>query len=161
MFAHRTRFSRSAAGTDRRSPIRRGPYDPDARTFQIVASRVIGPGPWGSLHWTITVHKPQRRGSPTAIRCTCSTYLDERDVVVEQRHERLKDIFPAGREANDSSSTTAFGRVPQFRQGAVGDRRRRGAPASSRDRGSDLEGLTRRSDPVGSDPKVRPCRSDL
>jgi hypothetical protein len=107
MFAHRRDFAIGGGPIALSDPSR--PYDPP-RDFQIVAS-AYRPGPQGSLHWTITVHN---RSAVVAYRdpLYVSTYLDDRDVIVEQRHERLKDIFQPGEtrtiELNDGFAGPAF-----------------------------------------------------
>jgi hypothetical protein len=107
MFAHRRDFAIGGGPIALSDPSR--PYDP-TRDFQIVAS-AYRPGPQGSLHWTITVHN---RSAVVAYRdpLYVSTYLDEHDVIVDQRHERLKDIFQPGDtrtiELNDGFAGPAF-----------------------------------------------------
>ena len=84
-------------------------YDP-ARDFQVLASS-YRKGPRGSLHWTITVHNAS---SSVAFRdpLYVATYLDERGQVVEDRHERIKDIFQPGEtrtiDLNDGFAGPAF-----------------------------------------------------
>jgi hypothetical protein len=91
MFAHRRDFAIDGGPSVLSDPSR--PYDP-TRDFQILESahRV---GPWGSLHWTITL---KNRSAVVAFRdpLYIATYLDDRDAVVEERHERIKDIFEPG-----------------------------------------------------------------
>jgi hypothetical protein len=107
MFAHRRDFAVGGGPLSLSDPAR--PYDP-TRDFQILAS-AYRPGPQGSLHWTITVHN---RSAVVAYRdpLYISTYLDDRGVIVDQRHERLKDIFEPGEtrtiELNDGFAGPAF-----------------------------------------------------
>lgn len=107
MFAHRRDFAIDGGPLVLSDASR--DYDP-ARDFQVVQS-AYRPGPRGSLHWTITVHNASRS---VAFRdpLYVSTYLDDRDAVVEERHERLKDIFEPGDtrtiELNDGWAGPAF-----------------------------------------------------
>ena len=91
MFAHRRDFAIDGGPSALSDPSR--PYDP-TRDFQVLES-AYRMGPWRSLHWTITV---QNRSAVVAFRdpLYIATYLDDRDGVVEERHERLKDIFEPG-----------------------------------------------------------------
>jgi len=69
------------------------PYDP-TRDFQVVTA-TYRPGPRGSLHWTLIVHNANGR---VAFRdpLYITSYLDDRSALVEERHERIKDIFEPG-----------------------------------------------------------------
>jgi hypothetical protein len=91
MFAHRRDFAVDGGPMTLSDPSR--PYDP-TRDFQVLTS-AYREGPGRSLHWTITV---QNRSTVVAFRdpLYVATYLDDRDVIVDQRHERLKDIFQPG-----------------------------------------------------------------
>jgi hypothetical protein len=84
MFAHRRDFAVDGGPIALSDPSR--PYDP-IRDFQLLES-VQRRGPRGSLHWTITV---QNRSAVVAFRdpLYITTYLDDRDQVVEERHERI------------------------------------------------------------------------
>jgi hypothetical protein len=107
MFAHRRDFAVGGGPIALSDPLR--PYD-SPRDFQVLTS-AYRPGPRGSLHWTITV---QNRSAVVAFRdpLYVSTYLDDHDVIVDQRHERLKDIFQPGEtrtiELNDGFAGPAF-----------------------------------------------------
>ena len=88
------------------------PYDP-TRDFQVLES-AYRRGPRQSLHWTITV----RNSSPVvAFRdpLYIATYLDDRGGVVEERHERFKDIFEPGVtrtiDFNDGFAGPAFSKA--------------------------------------------------
>jgi hypothetical protein len=107
MFAHRRDFAIDGGPTVLSDLSL--PYDP-TRDFQILdaAQRM---GPRQSLHWTITV----RNASPVvAFRdpLYVATYLDEHGAVVDERHERIKDIFQPGAtrriEFNDGWAGPAF-----------------------------------------------------
>jgi hypothetical protein len=91
MFAHRRDFA--VDGGPLALSDRSRPYDP-VREFHVLQSR-WQPGPGRSLHWTITV-----RNDSTAVAFRdplyVSTYVDGSGAVVEQRHERIKDIFQPG-----------------------------------------------------------------
>jgi hypothetical protein len=110
MFAHRREFAIDA-----------GPYVLEDRSrsydvrrdIEVVTSR-YRPGPGRSLHWTITVHN---RSSSVAFRdlLYITTYLHDRAGGVEQRHERIKDIFEPGVvrtiDLNDGFATAPFVRA--------------------------------------------------
>ena len=110
MFAHRRDFAIEGGPTVLSDPSR--PYDP-TRDFQVVQS-AYRPGPRRSLHWTITVHN---RSAVVAFRdpLYIATYLDDRDRVVDERHERLKDIFEPGDtrtiDLNDGFAGPAFSKA--------------------------------------------------
>ena len=91
MFAHRRDFAIDGGPASLADASR--PYDP-TRDFEVLES-AYRLGPRKSLHWTITVHN---RSSVVAFRdpLYVTTYLDDRDGVVEERHEWLKDIFEPG-----------------------------------------------------------------
>jgi hypothetical protein len=107
MFAHRRDFAIDAGPVVLSDPSRG--YDP-TRDFQIVTS-ALRPGPRRSLHWTITV-----RNASTSVAFRdplyVTAYVNERGDVVEERHERLKDIFQPGEtrtiELNDGFAGPAF-----------------------------------------------------
>ena len=107
MFAHRRDFAIDGGPAVLSDTSR--PYDP-TRDFQVIES-AYRPGPQQSLHWTITVHN---RSEVVAFRdpLYITTYLDDRGTVVEERHERLKDIFEPGVtrtiELNDGFAGPAF-----------------------------------------------------
>ena len=91
MFAHRRDFAIDGGPTTLSDPSR--VYDP-TRDFQVLeaAHRI---GPRQSLHWTITVHN---NNPAVAFRdpLYIASYLDDRGALVEERHERIKDIFEPG-----------------------------------------------------------------
>jgi hypothetical protein len=110
MFAHRRDFAVDA-----------GPYTlaADARSYdvrrdiEIVAAPIqddAGP----SLRWTVTV---RNHNDHVAFRdlLYSTTYLDDHDSVVEQRHERIKEIFEPGAmriiDLNDGYAKTRFARA--------------------------------------------------
>jgi len=93
MFAHRRDFAIGGGPIALSDPAR--PYDP-TRDFQVLdATQRMGPR--RSLHWTITI---QNRSGVVAFRdpLYISTYLNDRNEVVEERHERIKDIFQPGEQ---------------------------------------------------------------
>jgi hypothetical protein len=110
MFAHRRDFAVDAGPLALSDPSR--PYDP-TRDFQVLAS-TLRTGPRGSLHWTITI---RNHSALVAFRdpLYVSTYLDEGERVVEERHERIKDIFQPGEtrtlELNDGFSGPSFAKA--------------------------------------------------
>jgi len=107
MFAHRRDFAIGGGPSVLSDPSR--PYDP-TRDFQVLASAYRA-GPLQSQHWTITV---ENRSDAVAFRdpLYIATYFDDRDGVVEERHERLKDIFQPGEkrtiELNDGVVRAPF-----------------------------------------------------
>ncbi len=107
MFAHRRGFAIDGGPASLMDAAH--PYDP-TRDFQVIAS-AYRPGPQHSLHWTITVHN---RSTVVAFRdpLYIATYLDEHGAVIEERHERLKDIFEPGArrtiELNDGFAGPKF-----------------------------------------------------
>jgi hypothetical protein len=107
MFAHRRDFAVDGGPIALSDPSR--PYDP-TRDFQVLESAYRA-GPGRSLHWTITV---LNRSAVVAFRdpLYVATYLDDRDAIVDQRHERLKDIFQPGEtrtiELNDGFAGPPF-----------------------------------------------------
>ena len=110
MFAHRRDFAVDGGPTVLSDASLA--YDP-TRDFQVLDSAYRS-GPRQSLHWTITV----RNSSPVvAFRdpLYVTTYLDESGAVVEERHERLKDIFEPGVtrtiELNDGFAGPAFAKA--------------------------------------------------
>ena len=110
MFAHRRDFAVDG-GPAVLSDLSRA-YDP-GRDFQVLDS-VYRMGPRQSLHWTITV---RNSSEVVAFRdpLYIATYLDERGAVVDERHERLKDIFEPGVtrtiELNDGFAGPAFAKA--------------------------------------------------
>jgi hypothetical protein len=110
MFAHRRDFAIGGGPIALSDPAR--PYDP-TRDFQVLeaAERM---GPRRSLHWTITI---QNRSAVVAFRdpLYISTYLNDRGEVVEERHERIKDIFQPGEmrtiELNDGFAGPPFAKA--------------------------------------------------
>lgn len=107
MFAHRRDFA-IGGGPAVLSDLSL-PYDP-TRDVQVLEA-AQRQGPRQSLHWTITL----RNASPVvAFRdpLYIATYLDERGAVVEERHERIKDIFQPGEtrrlELNDGWAGPPF-----------------------------------------------------
>ncbi|MGH9143024.1 MAG: hypothetical protein ACRD2I_17980, partial [Vicinamibacterales bacterium] len=107
MFAHRRDFA--IGGGPSVLSDRSRAYDP-TRDFQVLES-AHRKGPLGSLHWTITV---QNRSEVVAFRdpLYVATYLNDRDAVVDERHERIKDIFQPGErrtiELNDGFAGPPF-----------------------------------------------------
>ncbi len=107
MFAHRRDFAIDGGPAALGDASRQ--YDPPRDLEILQAVHRMGPGP--SLHWTITVHN---RSASVAFRdpLYVATYLDDRDGVVEERHERLKDIFEPGDtrtiDLNDGFAGPAF-----------------------------------------------------
>ena len=86
-------------------------FDPFGEGFIEVLAAEYRDGPGRSLHWTITV---RNRSTVVAFRdlLYITTYLDDRGGVVEERHERLKDIFQPGAvrtmEVNDGRAGPKF-----------------------------------------------------
>lgn len=107
MFAHRREFAIDGGPAALDDPAR--PYDP-RRDIEVLSAKYRG-GPGSSLHWTITV---RNRSTVVAFRdlLYITTYLDDRGSVVEERHERLKDIFQPGTvrtiEVNDGRAGPKF-----------------------------------------------------
>jgi hypothetical protein len=107
MFAHRRDFAIGGGPAVLVDPAR--PYDP-TRDFQIV-SAVMRPGPGRSLHWSVTL-----RNASTVVAFRdplyITTYRDAAGAVLDERHERIKDIFQPGDvqtiELNDGYRTVAF-----------------------------------------------------
>jgi hypothetical protein len=91
MFAHRRDFAIGGGPVMLSDPAR--PYDP-ARDMEIVSAR-YHPGPGHSLHWTMTLHNASAVVAFRDPLCV-TTYLDEDGVVVDERDERIKDIFEPG-----------------------------------------------------------------
>lgn len=91
MFAHRRDFA--VDGGPRALSDTTRSYDP-SRDFRLLET-AYRLGPRGSLHWTITVQNTNRS---VAFRdpLYITTYLNDRGEAVEERHERLKDIFEPG-----------------------------------------------------------------
>ena len=107
MFAHRRDFAIGGGPAVLSDPSR--PYDP-TRDFQVLESAWRW-GPRRSLHWTITVRNASQ---VVAFRdpLYIASYLDGRGGVVEERHERIKDIFQPGEtrtiDLNDGFAGPAF-----------------------------------------------------
>ena len=91
MFAHRRGFAIDGGPSALDRSER--PYDAH-RDIEVVRSSYRA-GPAHSLHWTITV---RNRSRIVAFRdlLYITTYVDGRNQVVDERHERLKDIFEPG-----------------------------------------------------------------
>ena len=110
MFAHRRDFAVDG-GPVVLSDLSRG-YDP-TRDFQVLES-AYREGPGHSLHWTITV---RNSSAVVAFRdpLYISTYFDETGAVVDERHERIKDIFQPGDtrriDLNDGFAGPPFARA--------------------------------------------------
>jgi hypothetical protein len=107
MFAHRRDFAIGGGPPALSDPAR--PYNPRRDIEVVQATRSEGPG--GSLHWTILV---RNRSSKVAYRdlLYITTYLDDRAAVVDERHERIKQIFQPGTtrtiELNDGYAGPPF-----------------------------------------------------
>jgi hypothetical protein len=107
MFAHRREFAVGGGPSVLTDPAR--PYDP-TRDMQVVSAR-YRPGPADSLHWTLTLRNGSR---VVAFRdpLYVTTYRDEHGAVVDERHERIKDIFQPGEtqtiELNDGYARGRF-----------------------------------------------------
>jgi hypothetical protein len=107
MFAHRRDFAIGGGPRALADPAR--PYDP-TRDMQVVSVQ-HRPGPANSLHWTLTLRNASRVAAfrdPLYI----TTYRDARGAIVEERHERIKDIFQPGEtrtiELNDGYARGPF-----------------------------------------------------
>lgn len=107
MFAHRRDFAIGGGPPALSDPAR--PYDPRHDLEVVQATRSAGPA--GSLHWSIVV---RNRNTKVAYRdlLYITTYLDGRDAVVDERHERIKEIFQPGTtraiELNDGYAGPTF-----------------------------------------------------
>jgi len=107
MFAHRRDFAIGGGPIAISDPAR--PYDP-RRDMQVMSAR-NRPGPGSSIHWTVTL-----RNASTVVAFRdplyISTYRDKHGAVMEQRHERIKDIFQPGAvqtiELNDGYARAMF-----------------------------------------------------
>jgi hypothetical protein len=110
MFAHRRPFA--VDGGPAVLDGRERPYNPPV-DFEVVEAH-YRPGPGKSLHWTITI---RNRNPLVAYRDPLyfSTYFDEHGTQVDQRHERVKDIFQPGVtrtiELNDGYAGPAFAKA--------------------------------------------------
>ena len=110
MFAHRREFA--VDGGPAVLDARERPYNPPA-DFEVVEAR-YSPGPRRSLHWTITI---RNRNPLVAYRDPLyfTTYFDANNQVVDNRHERVKDIFQPGAlrtiELNDGFAGPAFAKA--------------------------------------------------
>jgi hypothetical protein len=107
MFAHRRDFAVGGGPAALTDPAR--PYDP-TRDVRIVSARHM-PGAANSIHWTVTL---RNASAVVAFRDVLyiTTYRDNRGAVVDERHERIKDIFQPGDtrtiELNDGYASAAF-----------------------------------------------------
>src|SRR5262249_4660236 len=107
MFAHRREFAIGGGPGVLSDPAR--PYDP-TRDMHVVSARQR-PGPGNSLHWTLTL---RNASAVVAFRdpLYITTYRDARGAVVDERHERIKDIFQPGDvrtiELNDGYAGVPF-----------------------------------------------------
>jgi hypothetical protein len=107
MFAHRREFAIGGGPTALVDPAR--PYDP-TRDIQVMSAQ-HRPGPANSVHWTLIL---RNTSAVVAFRdpLYLTTYRDERGAVVEERHERIKDIFQPGEtetiELNDGYARAPF-----------------------------------------------------
>jgi hypothetical protein len=107
MFAHRRDFAIGGGPIALNDPAR--PYEPRRDLEVVQATRSEGPG--RSIHWTIVV---RNRNSNVAFRdlLYITTYLDDRGAVVDERHERIKEIFQPGTtrtiELNDGYAGPPF-----------------------------------------------------
>ena len=110
MFAHRRDFAIDSGPYAVDDPRR--PYNPE-RDITVTAPH-YRVGPWKTMHWTITVHN---QSEVVAFRdlLYVTTYVDDRDHIVDVRHERIKDIFEPGAERvvelNDGFAPTSFARA--------------------------------------------------
>jgi hypothetical protein len=107
MFAHRREFAIGGGPASLQDPAR--PYDP-TRDMQIIAAHYRA-GPAGSVHWTVTL---RNASEVVAFRdpLYITTYRDAGGAVVDERHERIKDIFEPGVvqtiELNDGYARAPF-----------------------------------------------------
>ncbi len=107
MFAHRRPFAIDGGPPVLADPAR--PYDPTRD--MVIASAHHRPGPLGSVHWAIVL---RNRSDVVAFRdpLYVTTYTDGRGAIVDERHERIKDIFQPGDtktiELNDGYTAAPF-----------------------------------------------------
>jgi hypothetical protein len=107
MFAHRREFAIGGGPASLQDPAR--PYDP-TRDMEIVSAQHRA-GPAGSVHWTVTL---RNASAVVAFRdpLYITTYRDAGGAVVDERHERIKDIFEPGVvqtiELNDGYAPAPF-----------------------------------------------------
>jgi hypothetical protein len=107
MLAHRREFAIGGGPAALHDPAR--PYDA-TRDMQIVSARHRA-GPADSIHWTVTL---RNASAVVAFRdpLYVTTYRDGHGTVVDERHERIKDIFEPGVvqtiELNDGYTTVPF-----------------------------------------------------
>jgi hypothetical protein len=107
MFAHRREFA-IGGGPIALSDLAR-PYDP-TRDIEVVSAQHRS-GPANSIHWTVTL-----RNTSTVVAFRdplyITTYRDEQGTAVDERHERIKDIFQPGDtrtiELNDGYAGAPF-----------------------------------------------------
>jgi hypothetical protein len=110
MFAHRRDFAVDAGPYVLAANAR--PYDV-RRDIEIMASPIAASG-GPSLRWAVTV---RNRNNGVAFRdlLYITTYFDDRDGVIEQRHERIKEIFEPGAvravDVNDGYANLTFTRA--------------------------------------------------
>jgi hypothetical protein len=106
MFAHRREFAIGGGPPVLSDPAR--PYDP-TRDLHVVSAR-HRPGPGNSLHWTLTL-----RNASTVVAFRdplyITTYRDDHGGVVDERHERIKDIFQPG-DVQTIELNDGYARVP-------------------------------------------------
>jgi len=91
MFAHRRDFA--IGGGPAVLSDRTKPYDA-AHDMQVVSAR-YRPGPANSLHWSLTLHNASAVVAFRDPLCV-TTYRDAEGAVVDERDERIKDIFEPG-----------------------------------------------------------------
>jgi hypothetical protein len=107
MFAHRREFAIGGGPAVLSDPTK--PYDP-TRDMQVVSAR-YRPGPGHSLHWTLTLHNASAVVAFRDPLCI-TTYRDAHGAVVDQRDERIEDIFEPGDvetiEINNGYARTPF-----------------------------------------------------
>jgi hypothetical protein len=107
MFAHRREFAIGGGPIALSDPAR--PYDP-TRDIEVVSAQHRS-GPANSIHWTVTL-----RNASTVVAFRdplyITTYRDEQGTAVDERHERIKDIFQPGDtrtiELNDGYAGAPF-----------------------------------------------------
>ena len=107
MFAHRREFAIDGGPSALTDPAR--PHDP-TRDIDVLSARER-PGPAGSLHWSVVL---RNRSRVVAFRdlLYITTYRDEHGAVVDERHERIKDVMQPGDtwtlELNDGYAGAPF-----------------------------------------------------
>jgi hypothetical protein len=107
MFAHRRDFAIAGGPAALSDPTR--PYEPRRDLEVVRAERRDGPG--RSIHWSIVVRNHNARVAYRDLLYV-TTYLDGRGAVVDERHERIKEIFQPGAtravELNDGYAGPPF-----------------------------------------------------